>query len=420
VAKKAPNNLGSSRQRPDGRWECRISLPDGRRKSFYAETQKEAIAKANKWNRDRELGLDADSAKRTVKQFLSEWIENTAKQRVRPSTYASYKSHITQHLIPVLGRTRLRNLSVPQVNAMLSALVASGMNPTTANLIRATLRTSLTSAVKWGLVTQNVAGLSDARRMRRERIKPLTIEQARALLVFTRDDRIGMLIHVAIHSGMRQGELLALRWEDVDLDAGELHVRHTLTKVAGKLTLTDPKTEQSQRSIRLTTTAVGALRTQLERVHDLERGAAHRWQENDLVFPSTIGTYLNNSNVTHRFQELLEAAGLPRQRFHDLRHCTASILLAEGMDLFTVKEVLGHSQISLTANTYGHLTRKLADEAAMRMDRAFMGMLVGIESDPKFDPSLERLTPENTPDPIAPDDPELTRLVGNRRNGGTK
>ncbi len=411
MAKKAPNNLGSSRQRPDGRWECRISLPDGRRKSFYATTQKEVLANANTWKKDQELGLNADSAKLTVKQFLLEWIEDTAKQRVRPSTYASYKSHITQHLIPVLGRTRLRNLSVPQVNAMLSALVTSGMNPTTVNLIRATLRTSLTSAVKWGLVTQNVAGLSDARRMRRERIKPLTIEQARTLLAYSKDDRIGMLIHVAIHTGMRQGELLALRWQDVELENGELQVRHTLTKVDGRLTLTEPKTEQSQRSIRLATSAVRALRTQQERVHDLELAAAHRWQEHGLVFPSTIGTYLNASNVTHRFQEVLEAARLPRQRFHDLRHCTASILLAEGMDLFTVKEVLGHSQISLTANTYGHLTRKLADEAAIRMDRAF--------SDPNFDPKAERLTPENTPEAIAPDDTELTPSSKKRRNDGT-
>jgi len=205
---------------------------------------------------------------------------------------------------------------------------------------------------------------------------------------------------------------LALRWQDVDLENGELHVRHTLTKVDGKLTLTDPKTEQSQRSIRLTTTAVGALRTQLERVHDLERGAAHRWQENNLVFPSTVGTYLNTSNVTHRFQSLLEAAGLPRQRFHDLRHCTASILLAEGMDLFTVKEVLGHSQISLTANTYGHLTRKLADEAAIRMDRAF--------TDPNSDPNDVRFTPGNTPVAIAPDEAEMTLSSKKRRNDGTE
>lgn len=383
--RRGASHQGTSYQRADGRWEWKITLPDGNRKSFYGASQAEVLSKSKAWVKDSESGLNPDAAKLTVKRFLEDWIEGTAKERVRPSTYMSYKSHLNQHLIPSLGGTRLRNLSAQQVNGMLSSLVADGMNPTTANLIRATLRTALSSAVKWALVTQNVAGLSDARRTKNVRIRPLTIDQAKTLLHATRDDRIGMLIHVAIHTGLRQGELLGLLWEDVDLDECELHVRHTLTRVDGKLALTEPKTEQSQRSVRLTVSAVESLKVQQERVYNLKRAAAGRWQDHGAVFPSTIGTFQNNSNVTHRFQLLIEAAGLPRQRFHDLRHCTASILLAEGMDLFTVKEVLGHSQISLTANTYGHLTKKLANEAARRMDRAFEMTTIDDDSDDRHD-----------------------------------
>jgi integrase len=159
---------------------------------------------------------------------------------------------------------------------------------------------------------------------------------------------------------------------DVDIKGRSIQVRHSLTRPDGAPALTDPKTEQSRRSIRLSDPALAALELQADRVAEFRMAATSRWQENALVFPSTIGTFQHGSNVTHRFQKMLADAGLPRRPFHVFRHCTASILMAEGMDLFTVKEVLGHSQIALTANTYGHLTQKLSDEAARRMGRAFM------------------------------------------------
>ena len=163
----------------------------------------------------------------------------------------------------------------------------------------------------------------------------------------------------------------ALRWgPDVDMANGVITVHHTLTKDYGERRFNAPKTDQSRRAIKLSKTAIQALGRQSEINARLEMLATERWQEHDLVFPSAVGTPLDNSHVTHRFQAILEEAGLPLQRFHDLRHATASLLLAEGMDLFTVKEILGHSQISLTANTYGHLMQKLSADAAGRLDRA--------------------------------------------------
>jgi integrase len=263
---------------------------------------------------------------------------------------------------------KLRNLTPQHVNRMMADMVAKGASPATANRVRATIRTALTSAVKWGYVSQNVASLADARREKKGRIKPLELDQIRALLDFTRDHKYGPLFSVAVATGLRQGELFALRWDtDVDLDAGLIHVHHTLGK---DRELADPKTEQSRRTIRLTSSAIAALRRQRLMNDRNELAAAGSWQERGIVFTTSIGTFLDGPTVNKALQAVLKEMGLSRQRFHDLRHCTASLLLAEGLDLFTVKEILGHSQISLTANTYGHLTKKSSADAADRLGRA--------------------------------------------------
>lgn len=372
--KKAGHGDGGAgnKKRADGRWQWRITLTDGRRKYFYGKTRQEARAKAESFLRDLERGVDVGSRDVTVKVFLEQWLDDTAKNRVRESTYRSYKGHIRHHLVPALGRHKLRELTPQHVNKMLSEIVNGRASSTTANRVRATLRTALNSAVKWGIVARNVAALSDARREERTRVKPLEAEQILELLEFIKADRHGPLITLALATGMRQGELLALRWTpDVDLEDGVIHVHHTLTHGAdGKPKLGAPKTSASRRSIRLSRTAIAALHRQQALNAEHQTAAAHRWQENDLVFPTTIGTFSDGPTVTRALKTLLEAAGLPKQRFHDLRHATASLQLAEGADLFEVKELLGHSQISLTANTYGHMTRKLGTITAARMDRA--------------------------------------------------
>jgi integrase len=167
---------------------------------------------------------------------------------------------------------------------------------------------------------------------------------------------------------MRQGEMLGLRWQDVDLDGGTLRVRHQMQRVNGKLQLVEPKTKKSRRTVALPAIVVAALRAHRERQTFEKRWAGTRWQERGLVFTTTIGTPLDNSNVVHGFQKLLAAHGMRKQRFHDLRHCAASLLLAQGAGLRTVMDVLGHSTITLTANTYGHLTDETRRVAADLMD----------------------------------------------------
>jgi integrase len=219
------------------------------------------------------------------------------------------------------------------------------------------MRHELGYAFKWSLVTRNVATLVEPPRTVRKPAQPLT-----------RDDRLGSLFHVAIASGLRQGELLGLRWEDVDFGAGTVTVRRALQRIDKRPVFVEPKTDRSRRTVNLPASAVAALKIQKDRQTFARQAAGEHWQEQDLVFASTIGTPLDAPNVTHRLQALLKEAGLPRQRFHDLRHCCASLMLANGEHPRVVMETLGHSQISLTMNTYSHVMPAMQRDAADRLD----------------------------------------------------
>ena len=308
--------------------------------------------------------------RQTVAGFLDDWLEHTAKPTIRPSTYVSYSSLVRIHLKPGIGHHQLAALTPQHVQALMNSRRAAGLSPTTITRMRAVLRRALGQALKWGLVTRNAAALTDPPRVVTTPVQPLTLEQARHLMHAARDDMHGPLLTVAIATGLRQGELFGLRWTDVDLERGVLRVSHAMQRVGKVATFIEPKTARSRRTINLPTFAVEALRVQ--RVRQNERRLFHGpdWADWNLVFSSSIGTPLNPSNVIHRFHKILERAGLPRQRFHDLRHCAASLLLAAGEHPRVVMDVLGHSQIALTMNTYSHVIPAAMKGAASRLDAA--------------------------------------------------
>lgn len=368
-------------QRKNGLWEWKITLPNGERRSFYGKTERAARDKKNRAIRDFEEGLARQGEKITVNQYMQRWLDETAAERLRPSTLATYTSHFETHIKPAMQRVKLRDLSPEQVNRMLSAIVAGGASPTTANRVRATLRTALASAVKSRMISFNAASLSDARTEKRKRPTLLTVKQAQYLITQTRKHRMGPMIETDIYMGLRQGELLGLTKEFIDLKAETLHVEYTLVWVRNPNgdspkwipQLADPKTEQSKRTLKMPKPVVQAIERQMHLNQEMEAEAGSNWDPipgMNLVFPNIKGKPLNDSNVTNRFKGILEDLKLPHQRFHDLRHLTASLLLAEGMDIFTVKEILGHSQIAQTADTYGHLMLKLSEIAAERLGSA--------------------------------------------------
>jgi integrase len=373
MRRRGPNE-GNVYQRADGRWVARLHLGyEGgkrRRKHFYGHTRREALEKLDRARADLRLGLPVGGDERqTVGQFLQHWLVDAAKPAVRPRTYVTYESYVRVHLVPAIGRVALQRLTPADVQRMLNAKLAAGLSPRTVHHLRAILRRALNQAVRWGIIPRNPAALVDPPRVPRYEVAVIGPDDARRFLDAVRGDRLEALFTVALAIGLRQGEALGLGWDDVDLDAGTLSVRFALQRIEGALRLVEPKTRLSRRTLALPPLVVASLRQHRARQLRERVWAGSRWNEFGLVFTSSIGTPLDSTNVTHRLQRALAAAGLPRMRFHDLRHACASLLIAQGVHPRVVMETLGHSQIGLTMNTYAHVLPALQREAATSMER---------------------------------------------------
>jgi integrase len=230
----------------------------------------------------------------------------------------------------------------------------------------------------WRLTQYNPAALVPAPRPARHPVPVISPDAAGQVLAAVRSHRLEALVSVALAVGLRQGEALGLKWEDVDFEAGQLRVRHSLRRVSKQgLQLTETETPRSRRMVALPASIVGALRSHKARQSEERLLAGESWTETGFVFTSEIGTAMDGTNATKRFQRLLFSAGLPRLRFHDLRHGCASLLLAQGVHPRVVMETLGHSQISLTMNTYSHVIPALQREAADRMEQLLGSMTPG-------------------------------------------
>lgn len=276
-----------------------------------------------------------------------------------PRTVESYRETIDRYIAPEIGRLPLAKLEPRDVDRMLANLTARRtLSPTTVRYAYSILRIALGRAMKAGRVLRNVCTLVDPPAKATAEMRPLTAAQARAFLVATAEDRLGPLYALAIASGMRQGELLALRWQDIDLERGWLNVRHTLRR--GDRRLAEPKTERARRTLRLGDSAIAVLREQRRRQGTINPEA--------FVFATAAGQPFDSVNVTHEFQTALKRAGLPHQRFHSLRHLYATLMLEDGEELAVVSRTLGHADLSTTADIYAHLTPAMLERSAARMD----------------------------------------------------
>jgi integrase len=344
----------------------------------------ETLGKAKK-------GIDLKGERQTLAQFLDVWMTETQIPKLRPSTVKSYESYIRLHIVPKLGHIPLGELTVQDVQRFLNACsrdgrvkrakpkqdgsdeIAPGLSPRSVQYIRAILRAALAQAESWGYVERNVAKLATPPRQRPKAVEALSANQAQKLISATREDRLGALFAAAIYTGMRQGELLGLRWPDVEVEAGTLRVRQAVQKIDDKWQFVEPKSANGKRTVPLCEPVREVLKLQKERVRAMRAHADTAWEEWGLVFPSAIGTPLDSSNVTHHLQRCLEEAGLPRVSFHALRHTCGSLLHQEGVPARTIMEILGHSQITLTLGTYCHASDAMFDEAAGALARALGG-----------------------------------------------
>jgi integrase len=376
MTRRGPNE-GSIYQRKDGRWVGGVHFgyaPGKRvRRHVFGKTRAEVVEKMRPLLKAHDEHRPPPDQRLKLGPFLTSWLEDVARPTIRASTYSSYRGIVEHHLVPGLGRAAVVKLTPADVQAFLNAKSAAGLSPRRVQYIHAVLRRALVTAERWGLVSRNVAKLADPPRVTRKEISPLTPEQAGILIESSADDRLHALYVTALGTGLRQGELLGLRWDDIDLDARRLRVRHTLQRVQRKLVLLEPKTERSRRSIVLPEVVVTALRGHHTRQKMDRLVAGTSWVDTGHVFATTRGTPLNAATVTRSFQRALDRAGLPHSRFHDLRHAAATFLLAQGFTLEDVKNLLGHSSIVLTSNTYGHVLEQRQRQVAMGMDAVLGG-----------------------------------------------
>ncbi|MBI4491737.1 MAG: site-specific integrase [Chloroflexi bacterium] len=363
---------GSIHQREDGRWVAVVDQgwKDGKRqrKYLYGETRREVSEKLKAALHDQAAGLPLPSERQTVGQFLERWLEDSAKPNVRPRTFTRYHDLLTLHAIPTLGKRPLAKLSAQDLQALYGQKLDQLAARTVGHLHRV-LHCALRDALRWGLVARNVCDAVQPPKVARPEMQVLAPEQARQLLAAADGEPLEALYVLAVTAGLRQGELFGLKWQDLDLEAGRLQVRRTLGRVRKQGFLeSEPKSARSRRSITLTPLAIGALRHHRARQLEQRLAVGSAWEDRGLVFCNAVGRPLEPSNLLRRsWRPLLKKAGLPRIRFHDLRHTAATLLLAQGVHPKIVQEMLGHSTISLTLDTYSHLLPNLQDEAAAKM-----------------------------------------------------
>ncbi|HVM28217.1 MAG TPA: site-specific integrase [Mycobacteriales bacterium] len=371
---------GSVHKRKQGGWQGSIdvAIVDGRRrrKTVYGATQREVLDKLAAIRRTLDAGLPVGTSRpMTLGDYLEAWLRDTLPTVVRPSTVASYSSLTRQHIIPGLGHHRLDKLTAVHIRAFLkdksaqtSPRTKRPLSSRTIQYLHAVLRLALEQARRDDLVARNVAGLVAGPKVQRTEIQPLTPAEAAQLFAAAAQVRLSPLWLLVTALGLRRGEALALRWDDVDLDRGHLQVRATLQRVEGALVRADmPKTKSSRRALPLPEVVVEALRAH-RAAQVQERLASRAWADQTLVFTTSIGTPLEPRNVLRSFHALCDRAEVRRVRFHDLRHAAASFLLLQGVDLRVVMGTLGHSRLATTSDLYTHLLEPVQRAAADRMD----------------------------------------------------
>lgn len=402
MAKNRARGEGSIYRRGDGLWVGALASvgPDGKmkRRYIYAATQKDVVARLQAL-RAEVLGLsphEIAGRPQTVGEFLDHWLEAGPKQSIRATTLRSYKSHVLQHIGPGLGRIRLDRLTPQQVQKWLGGLArADGMTdertrdksssslsdltPATKRRIHATLRRALNQAVRWGIIKSNPAAGLELPEQPQQTVEPPSREEVLALLRHVDGDRLEAFYYVLIGLGLRRGEALAMQWRFLDLDAGTISVRYSLSSRGSEYDLLPTKTHGSRAVLFMPDILVRKLRQrQVIQAQERELAGADwcskisvggKQTDNDLVFTRLDGKPLDTSAATHRFQKLLAQAGLPKRRMHDWRHATATFLLEEGADIRSIAGQLRHRSIALAADVYTHFAPRVAKRNADMLSR---------------------------------------------------
>jgi integrase len=367
---KRGNGEGSISRRKGGGWIAQyvVYTSEGRkRRTLYGKTRQEVATKLARALSDRENGLTFDAGNMNLGEYLERWLADSVRGTVRISTFERHEQIIRVHVKPALGRIGLKNLTPAHVRGLMTGKLEKGLAPATVRKIHSTLHKALSQAISDGLIPRNAADVKAPRPTPKE-MCPLSEGEARTLLEAARGDRFEALYALAITTGLRRGELLGLRWDDVDLERATLRVGRALVREGGRYALGETKTRRGRRRVNLTPRTVRALKAHHKRQLEVKIRLAGLYEDRGLVFTTQRGTSVNPENLVKRsFKPLIKRAGLPEIRFHDLRHTCATLLLGRGIHPKLVQELLGHATIAMTLDTYSHYLPSMGNQAAGAM-----------------------------------------------------
>ncbi|HXA30117.1 MAG TPA: tyrosine-type recombinase/integrase [Candidatus Angelobacter sp.] len=378
---KRANGEGTIARRSDGRWVAAVTLSDGTRRFAYGKTRDEVARKLRDMLHANDANVPIPGRRETVDSLMRSWLD-VVKTRVRQRTWERYEQLTRVHVTPALGRVKLGDLTAQRLERFYADRLATGLSARTVRHLHVLLHAALRQAMRWDLVARNVADLAKAPRPEQKEMAVLTPDQVERFVAAARGDRLEALYIVAVTTGMRAGELLALRWADVDLDNAVAVVRRSVQRSkAGAtgdrktgLVMVEPKTKKSRRPVALSQGAVRSLRAHRAAQAAERLVAGDEWDDQDLVFPNRVGRPMEGGDLLNVwYRPLLKRAGLPRLRFHDLRHTAATLLLAAKVSPKVAQELLGHSTVAFTLDQYSHVIEGMQREAAGVMDALLGG-----------------------------------------------
>lgn len=365
--KRNPNGAGTITKRKDGRFQAAVYVlqPDGTRarKFAYGRTWAECDAKRRELLDKVDNGVPVPTRSARLSEWLPYWLEHFVQPRRKPSTYEKYEAHVRLHLVPRLGAKRLETLGVGDIRRFLSAL-EKDTTTATAKEAHRVLRTALAAACREELITRNAATLVEAPRPKARDLSPWTLDETLTFLAAARNDPLYAAFVLAITMGLRRGEIVGLRWADIDLDKRVLYVRQQVQRRRGVLYDDDPKGRR-RRAVPLPAMCVAPLRWHRMR----QKNALGTLAPTGYVFATRTGRPTEPRNLYRSFVRITKSAGLRPIRLHDARHGCATLLTAAGVAPRVVMEILGHSQISITMDVYTHVTQDTQREAISHMDR---------------------------------------------------
>jgi integrase len=363
------------RRRPNWSYVVDVSLPGAPRRQVRKSgfrTRDEAQGALNDVLSDLQRGTFIESSKVTVAEYLEEWLAGMGAQ-VRPSTLASYTMNLREHILPTLGGASLQGLTPDRLNALYADLLRSGrrdgegLSPKSIRNIHATIRKALSDAVDAGRVTRNVAALAKPPKLSavdHSEMRTWTAPELRSFLELVADDDLYAAWHTAASTGLRRGEVLGLRWADLDLDRARASIRQTVLSVGYEILIGTPKTGRGRRSIALDSATVTTLRSHRKSQAQQRMAFGGLYEDHGLVFARPDGSPIHPQVLSDRFDRIVVESGLPRIRFHDLRHTHATLALQAGVHPKVVSERLGHSTVAFTLDVYSHAIPAMQEDAA--------------------------------------------------------